>query len=164
MKTLTLLSISLSTFLVLSCKTTESGLKDASENETNEQLEKSVFAHIERSPCYGKCPTYKMYIYTDGTVKLEGIRFTEKIGNYEATITKEQMQAFTDKANEIGFMEMEDKYDAPITDVPSATISIVIDGKRKEVYRRADYPKSILTFEALFDDLLEILKWTKLDE
>ncbi|MBL4861531.1 MAG: hypothetical protein JKY09_00735 [Crocinitomicaceae bacterium] len=101
-----------------------------------------------------------MYIYTDGTVKLEGIRAIDLIGNYTTHISEAQMQAFRDKAIAIEFMKMEDEYDSMITDIPSATTSIVIDGVRKQVMRRHGYPKRILQLEVLFDDLLKSQSWT----
>jgi hypothetical protein len=105
-----------------------------------------------------------MYIYESGTVILEAERFIDMEGKFRTQITAEQKQAFIDKANFIGFMDLEDKYDRPITDVPSATTTIRIDGVRKEVYRRANFPRKILDFEKLFDDLLESEDWEEITE
>jgi hypothetical protein len=166
--------------VLISCKTTEEAV-EANTSEVAEAVvaepdqnpnctltvvndDDSLFASISRSACYGRCPTYKMFIYNDGTVLLEGIRFMEPIGNYTITISKEEMQAFIDKANAIEYMKMDDRYDSPITDIPSATTSIVIDGVRKEVYRRHNYPKSILLFEQLFDNLLTSKEWPTNEE
>lgn len=132
--------------------------------EQSEQGDVSLFASIRKSPCYGTCPVYEMKIYSDGKVEYEGKRNVERIGKYTATISKEQMQKFVTVANEINYFKLEDKYDSPITDVPSTTTSLTIDGKTKEVYRRADYPNKILRFEALFEDLFELLEWNRVDD
>lgn len=139
---------------------------DDPEKEVMEQADQtdSLFASLSRTPCFGKCPIFKMYIYESGTVILEGKQFLDLIGTYRTTITEEQKQAFIDKAIFIGFMDLEEKYDSPITDLPSATTTIRIDGVRKEVYRRADYPRKILQLEQLFDDLLESEKWEKISD
>ena len=63
------------------------------------------------------------------------------------------------QAEAIKFSEMDAKYDGPVTDLPSTTTAIMLDGKRKEVYRRFDYPKRILTLEQCFDDLIQSEKW-----
>lgn len=123
------------------------------------QSEDSLFASISRGACYGTCPIYKMFIYQDGTVILEGIRFMEPRGKYKSSLSPEEMQQFIDKAIEINFFALEDTYDSPVTDIPSVTTSIVIDGKRKEVMRRTGYPQRILKFEQLFDALLESQDW-----
>jgi hypothetical protein len=125
--------------------------------------ERTFFASINRGACYGSCPTYKMVIYSDGFVELEGFRAVELIGSYTTTITKKEMDDFVKKANEIGFMDLEDKYDGMITDIPSTTTAIVINGVKKEVYRRYNYPKRILHFETMFDDLMKNQDWIKVE-
>jgi hypothetical protein len=119
----------------------------------------SLFAFISRGACYGTCPTYKMYIYNDGTVLLDGIRFMKPLGKYHASIDKAEMDKFVTKAKEIEYFSLKDVYDGRITDIPGTLTSIVIDGKRKQVYRRYNYPQRILRFEELFDNLLTTLNW-----
>ena len=120
----------------------------------------SLFASISKGYCYGTCPVYKMKIYNNGLVELEGIRNIDLIGAFTTKLSKEQMIAFIEKAKAINYMELDDVYDNKnVTDLPAATTSIVIDGKRKQVKRRHGYPRSILAFEKLFEDLLTTQKW-----
>lgn len=130
---------------------------------TIQEVNDSLFASIYRGACYGKCPTYKMFIYNDGLVILEGIRFMEPRGKHKGHITEEQMQKFRDVALEIKYFDMKDTYDSPVTDIPAITTSIVIDGKRKEVMRRVDFPQRILKFEELFDELLKSVDWEMIE-
>ena len=122
-------------------------------------MDRVFFASIVRTPCYGNCPTYKMTIYENGFVELNGIRGVELIGKYTSKLTVNQVQNFRIRANRVGFMDMEDKYDGMVTDLPSATTTIVLNGIKKSVYRRYDFPRSILQFEELFDALLKLQKW-----
>ena len=179
MKTLKLIiPISLLLFgLLISCKTAETvavveeeiietpTVKPQNSNDESTLLQvkagDSLFAYIYRSVCFGKCPSYKMSIYNDGTVLLEGKRDVRLIGHYKAKISAKQMKMFSDMAASIEFFKMNDKYDSPITDVPSTTLSIVKDGYRKEVYARADYPQRIRKLAELFDQLLEKEIWTE---
>lgn len=126
--------------------------------------ERVFVASIERTPCYGNCPTYKMKIYSDGFVELEGIRGIDFTGNYTTNISQAQVNNFRIRANRTGFMDLEDRYDGMVTDLPSATTTIVLDGVKKSVYRRFDYPRSILQFEELFDALLKSQRWSKAAE
>jgi hypothetical protein len=126
-------------------------------------MPKSLFASIERGACYGSCPTYKMYIYSDGSVDLIGTRAVDYIGTYTGHVKSEQMTALRDTAISIGFMDLEDRYDGQVTDLPGAKTSIVIDGVSKEVYRRFNYPKRILHFERLFDAILNGNEWAKVE-
>ena len=127
-------------------------------------IERTVFATIHRGACYGSCPTYKMTIYSDRSVEYEGIRAVELIGKYTSTISQKEYDQFIETAEFIEYMNLEDVYDSPITDIPGTRTSIVIEGVRKEVYRRYQYPKRILRFEELFDNVMKSAKWEKVVE
>ena len=127
-------------------------------------IERTVFATIHRGACYGSCPTYKMTIYSDRSVEYEGIRAVELIGKYTSTISQKEYDQFIETAEFIEYMNLEDVYDSPITDIPGTRTSIVIEGVRKEVYRRYQYPKRILKFEELFDNVMKSAKWEKVVE
>lgn len=183
MKTTNQISIIVLTFACLftSCKTTEAvtasapSPKDEIVSEAPvvadpvtevvaDTTEREFFASIVKSPCFGKCPTYNMTIYSDGFVELNGIRDIDLIGKFTAQLTEAQVQNFRIRANRTGFMDMKDSYDCSITDVPSATSTINLNGVTKSVFRRCDFPPSILKFEELFDELLKIKKWTAAKE
>lgn len=125
------------------------------------KLEKndSLFASLERGYCFGKCPVYKVEIYTSGYAVYTGKANTEKIGVYTSKFTKDQLNTLTTIAKEINYMSLNDVYDSPITDLPSHTTSIAMDGKRKVVLRRHNYPESIVTFEQQIDQLVEGNEW-----
>ena len=126
----------------------------------NVEPDDSLFASIQRGACFGTCPIYTMKIYNSGYVILNGIRFIDKIGTHSTTLSKQNMLTFIEGAMNIGYMELEDDYDnIHVTDLPAVITSIVINGKRKTVRRRYNYPKGILSFEKLFDDLLDSEKW-----
>ncbi len=129
--------------------------------DSDSTAERALFASIERTFCFGRCPVYKMRIYSDGSVEYEGIRDVDMIGKYTTTITKSKMNAILKMAEEIKFFELEDEYDDPmVTDLPSATTSVVgHDGKTKSVKRRHGFPKRILQLEKLFDDLMKSERW-----
>lgn len=160
--------------LAFSCKSTKNAqeaeapadsaapIEETAEVPTSSEqpTERTFFASIVRTACFGTCPIYNMTIYSDGYVEYNGIRFVPKLGEQTGQIPVDQLQHFVDKANEIEFMEMEDEYDSPITDLPSATTTIVLNGKKKSVRRRHNYPQRILQFEVLFDDLIETVEWT----
>lgn len=120
----------------------------------------SLFASIKKGYCYGRCPVYEMYIYNSGLVVLKGTANIEPLGEHTTRITKAQMLAFIDMANDIKYLEMEDEYDNPgISDLPETTTSIVMGGKRKSVRRRYGYPTAIVAFEDLFAALLTSQEW-----
>ena len=133
----------------------ENPFKDVAEGD-------SLFASIKKGACFGRCPIYELWIYNSGFIKLKGQKFMEPEGEHTGWIDNVRMQEFVDIAAEIGYAKFEDSYDGQVTDKPTVTTSIVLDGKRKTVRRRHNYPSEIRTFEALFDSLLKGVEWKKI--
>lgn len=164
---------------LFSCKSTKDATETPKDNSTDapsdvtdmaeadttvkDTTERTFFASIERTPCFGICPTYTMTIYSDGYVEYNGTRGVDMIGEYTTTISDKELKNFETQATAIGFMELEESYDGMITDLPSTTTVIVLNGVRKQVYRRYNYPQRILIFEKCFDDLLKSEKWISKD-
>lgn len=123
--------------------------------------ERILFASIERTFCFGRCPVYKMKIYADGFVEYEGIQNMDMTGKYTTTIDKGQLSAILKQAEDIKFYEMEDRYDDEmIMDLPSTTVTVVNDsGKLKSVFCRYNFPKRVNLLAEMFDNLLKSEKW-----
>lgn len=125
--------------------------------------EDNIFATMKRGYCYGTCPVFELKIYNNGTATLNAIAHLELEGMYTAQLSKEEVSAFAQKAKDIKYMEMEDVYDNPgISDLPSTTTSIVLNGVKKQVVKRYGYPIELKAFEKLFDALLESETWVKI--
>ena len=73
-------------FFLLSCSINSE--LDVTLNQSKEivENEKTPFLAMRRTPCYGKCPTYKLNIFSNGDIIYQGIRFVEKLGLYKSTI------------------------------------------------------------------------------
>ena len=80
-------------------------------------------------------------------------------GLYSANITKEQMTSIQEEAGRIGYFELEDEYDANITDVPSVMIMMPGPNGRKNVMDRAEAPERLKQFERFIDSILLNLDW-----
>lgn len=161
-----ILSTLIFSLLIISCASTKEGKDNLSSSDKSEFRDiakgDSLFAYIRRGACYGTCPTFEIKIYNSGYAELKGTRALDLIGDYTTTISKDKMHALLKRATEIGYFEMDDVYDNEmITDLPETKTSIVKDGARKSIRRRYNYPKEILSFEKLFDALLETENWTK---
>lgn len=135
---------------------------EITETSNNTSLDKSdsLFAFLDRGYCFGHCPVYKVEIYQSGYAVYTGKANTDMIGTFTARFSKEQLSSLTKAAKEINYTSLEDVYDSPVTDLATHTTSIVIDGKRKQVKRRHNYPPSILTFEKQFDAIVAEVEWT----
>jgi hypothetical protein len=123
-----------------------------------------VFFSIERTPCFGKCPAYTITIQRDGGATYVGRSNVDREGTYTSKVDNVMMVKLFDKANAIGFFDMQDKYDGPITDIPSTIIRMSANGRDKKVVGRYKTPSSFKPFAQFADSLLLPLEWTKVNE
>jgi hypothetical protein len=86
---------------------------------------------LERTPCFGTCPNYKVTLRSDGTITYEGKRFVTMMGTY-----KGQAYGFDKLAQFIlaqDYFNLNDNYRIGASDLPSAITSVVQNGKRKTI-------------------------------
>lgn len=119
----------------------------------------TVVVSFERAACFGKCPTFKADFYGDGTVRYHGINFVDNEGHYVGKVTDTQLEQVYDAALDVGFFQMEKKYDGPITDVPSQIYYIEMHGDRQRVMARYQAPAELKALGIHLDELLDGISW-----
>jgi len=90
---------------------------------------------LERSPCFGRCPVYKVTIAGDGTVTWNGTAHVD-VGSATAKIPVAKVQELADFLASSCFFSMQDRYSPPVTDLPSATTTVTIGGATKSISHR----------------------------
>ncbi|MBP7514226.1 MAG: hypothetical protein KA791_06750 [Flavobacteriales bacterium] len=121
----------------------------------------SVFFSLQRTPCFGKCPAYTVRIDADGSAHYTGRSHAPREGEFIGRVDKATMQALYDRASAIGFFAFQDKYDGPVTDLPSTIIRVNANGTDKKVVGRVDTPRAFKPFAAFADSLLGHVQWEK---
>ncbi|MEQ9187474.1 MAG: DUF6438 domain-containing protein [Cryomorphaceae bacterium] len=122
------------------------------------------FFGMYRSPCFGQCPIYNIDIDLQGHAVLEGKRFFDYIGFFEADFSAETMQQMIDLANKYGYFGFEHSYDANVTDVPSV-LTILRSGDNVHwVYDRMGAPEGLHAFERDMEDIIKQQRWTKIEK
>ncbi len=124
----------------------------------------SVFFSLERTPCFGTCPTYKITIFQDGSAVYEGRRFAPREGRYTGRVDAATMKALKEEAEARGFFAMDDVYDRPVTDLPSVIIRVHADARDKQVVGRVAPPQAFKNFTQRAEELLANIEWTKVGE
>lgn len=124
-----------------------------------------VVVTIERGPCFGACPVYRLTVYGDGRVIYEGIRFVGVEGTRTATISEDKVRQLVTEFQKIDYFSMDDEYThADATDMPSATTSITIAGQTKTVaHYHGDFsaPEDLATLEDRIDEIVSTDRWVK---
>jgi hypothetical protein len=124
-----------------------------------------LVASLERTTCYGKCPYYKINVYINGVVTLEGKRNVEHIGLYRANISTRKVFQLLEKAYQVDYMNLANKYPERgigLIDFPTCITYVKINKEEKIIYNRNDSPRQLLDYEQFFDSIFEDVKWEKL--
>jgi hypothetical protein len=128
---------------------------------------------LERTVCYGMCPSYKLTISADGGVVFEGHRFVKQIGTARSSISEVKLRALLDAFEKINFFGLRNRYEREadgcegvVTDHPTAITSITTDGKSKSVRhyygcRGPEVLDSLKELEQAIDDAVNSAQWIR---
>jgi hypothetical protein len=146
--------------VLLSCKQGEKTSNLLNKTTLNEKapetntVQESLFLTMERTPCFGRCPNYKITIMNTGKVFYNGIKDTEKIGQYTKVLSAKQLAEIQTKMDEINLFEMNNKYDSNITDIPAVALFVIYKGTKNKIFDRYGAPKELKEFEKLIDSIV----------
>lgn len=123
-------------------------------------IEDSLLFHFERSPCFGRCPVYKLIIYESGHTRYEGINFVDNMGYYQAKISPSEIAQIYSLIAETNFFELNDVYDNEnITDLPSMIFRARAMGQDKKIIARYEFPEALKEMATAIDEMFEDKDW-----
>jgi hypothetical protein len=96
-------------------------------------LRSVVSVTLRRTACYGTCPVYAVTIHGSGFVEYLGEIHVDIPGGQTGRIPPEKLIDLLRDFECIHFFDLQDKYSESCTDQPTTIISILVDGKTKEV-------------------------------
>lgn len=124
----------------------------------------NLVASLQRSPCFGYCPTLKMEVFSDGTARYHGTAHVSRLGNYTAKVDAAFIKRIEDKALSIKYLSLLDHYptgDIAVSDVPTVTSYVRIGKDGKRITNNYDPPKALTEFEQWLEAQFEGLNWQK---
>lgn len=120
-----------------------------------------VTISLERTPCFGFCPDYVVMVFGNGTVVYEGRNFVAVEGEQRDQISQDDVRELVNEFYDAKFFNMRDRYEQAVTDLPSQTTTITIDGQTKGVYRYGSEPERLPQLEDKIDEVAGTEKWVK---
>jgi hypothetical protein len=126
---------------------------------------------LERGPCFGTCPVYRVSLAGDGRVEFVGTRFVSREGTVTSRVAPERVDRLVRSLGASGYFALADDYvsDAPAcgryaTDAPTVVISVRTAARDKTV--RHDHgcvgaPAELTRMEQLIDSVAGTTRWTK---
>lgn len=117
-----------------------------------------VITHLgmERTPCFGRCPSYLLEVKDDGMVRYYGYMFTQHSGIYEigigpqaASLLKEFAAYRPDTCK--------DEYELPIADLPGINYTITFSNNETKTIRNAHFgPAFLKNYAQKLDQTLQV--------
>jgi ankyrin repeat protein len=87
---------------------------------------------LQRTGCFGTCPSYTVTVNTDGIV-FDGGGFVVASGRHTDKVKADGVRKLAKKFVSADFYSMDSSYQAGVTDCPTYILSIAIDGRSKEL-------------------------------
>jgi hypothetical protein len=120
---------------------------------------------LERTPCYGFCPVYKLTINGDGKVVYEGKDFVNIKSKVETVISQDKIEQLVQEFKKTDYFSLNDDYTTlTITDAPSVITSITLDEKTKTIeHYHGDFsaPEKLTELEDSIDEIVNSEQWIK---
>lgn len=118
---------------------------------------------LNRTMCYGTCPSYEVTLSDDGTVTYHGDAHVKRMGDYLARIKPEAFRKLAQKFVGLGFYSFKGEYEEDVTDMPSQTLTVTSKGGTKKVHNYGQLaPKSLYELHDLVDEVVaEATDWQK---
>lgn len=126
---------------------------------------------MERTPCFGTCPAYRLTLHGDGSVVYTGLQFVAVEGVQIGRISEDQFRQLVERFYDIDYFSLRDQYQCPVSDLPSAMTSITIGDRSKAI---DDYgsgvgvegqdcaaPASLVELERFIDDITNSKQWVE---
>jgi Domain of unknown function (DUF6438) len=124
---------------------------------------------LERGPCFGTCPVYRVSLAGDGTVEFVGTRFVAREGTATSRIAPERVDSLVRSLEAAGYFALADAYvpGAPAcgryaTDAPTVVTTVRTAGRDKTVrhdHGCAGAPDELADMERLIDSVAGTARW-----
>jgi Domain of unknown function (DUF6438) len=126
-----------------------------------------VLISLSRSACHGFCPIYNVRISGAGEIVYVGRGFVNVVGEQRATIPAAEVANLLARFDAIGFESLRDAYRAPVSDLPTYTIALERNGRRKTVVDYggvgAGMPEAVRGLQDEIDRVAGTARWVLRD-
>jgi len=143
---------------------TYSSCKTAKTNNELKPIELKHWLSLNKYPCFGHCMVYKLNIYRNGLVLLEGKEYMEKTGVYFTELSKDKMDKFKRLSDTKKWDSYESEYMVNIADLPvTEFLYYDIHGARiKKIKSNSNLPDPIHSLTKDISALITSEKWTQI--
>jgi hypothetical protein len=117
---------------------------------------RTISITMERTPCFGACPVYRLDLDGTGKVAYEGRGFVKERGHQEAIVPAADVQALAKEIESAGFFSLRDSYPPEATDNASVITSVTIDRKTKRIEHNLSARSAPAALETIYRRIDEV--------
>ncbi|HYF38677.1 MAG TPA: DUF6438 domain-containing protein [Gemmatimonadales bacterium] len=138
--------------------------------ESSSALGSEAAITLERTPCFGGCPVYRISVTAEGVVSYEGRSSVRKVGVATKRIKPEQVSALLSELERGGYFSFAPRYTPaePVcgryaTDSPVAITSVRLGDRSHRIehdYGCGAAPGALVVLERRIDEALGSSEWT----
>ena len=120
----------------------------------------SLLISYERTPCFGRCPVFKIKVYESGYTTYQGVNFVEYMGYFYSRVSSNTLEKIKKTVQASDYFNLEDRYDNDhITDLPSKIYQVNMDGVNKRIIARVDSPEALNNLGQEIEKIFEGTAW-----
>jgi len=117
---------------------------------------------LERTGCFGTCPIYRVSLFRGGRAELHGVRYMERIGDFEGKVNVFDYGKLCYLLKRLGFDQLPLRFTADWTDSPTYIVTAVAGDSTKAV---SDYsgvgPIELWAVQEAIDAVRQRIEWTR---
>ena len=107
------------------------GCKPANQLAKTNQL---VFS-IEKGPCFGACPEYKLEVFNNGEAHLKGIRNVAQVGEFKTHVSDSLLSEMKKSIGSMDIASLDTNYvNKYLTDFPTIDLYFDLKSERKHIH------------------------------
>ena len=126
---------------------------------------------LERGPCFGTCPVYRVTLDRSGSVRFEGRRFVADTGLHTRSVPGARVDSLVAALEAAGYFGFADRYgvgqpgcEPYATDLPTVTTEVHAGARDKRVehdHGCAGAPDALGALERRIDEVAEVERWIR---
>jgi len=141
----------------------------ASANATVSAVDSSLVLSLERGPCRGMCPVYRVEVYGDGRVHFDGKQHVGSLGAQTGVAPTSEVQALLRAIQSSEFSSVDTLFEMGsagcgqyMADLPTSKLSAKLGMQMKTVHLDPgcqNAPRFLRTLEAQVDSVARTAQW-----
>ena len=124
---------------------------------------RTISISLTRGSCYGRCASYSVELRGDGLVVFNGQSFVSVTGEQTGRVSEQNFGKLLAMLRSMDFYSLPDRYAQQVTDSPTYSVTVSIDGNVKKVIDHMGInigmPGSITDLENMIDLAGDTPKW-----